>query len=151
MKSFVMAPSNSDPLSCGWHIIWICLISPWCSWRRLGDCTTRLYTVIYQICFFFQKYIPFYSQLSSVTLALDLLLKNERYEDVVNLFNFAIENYKFDYKYPSDFVTVYLVACYKLVCTTFHVFLFVAFICLFLIYCRTHWLHLTKRTACFVR
>lgn len=59
--------------------------------------------------------INFFSQLSSVTIALDLLLKNERYEDVVKLFNFATENYKFDTKYPSDFVTLYLAACYKMV------------------------------------
>lgn len=62
-----------------------------------------------------KEYINFFSQLSSVTIALDLLFKNERYEDVVKVFNFVTENYKFDTKYPSDFVTLYLASCYKIV------------------------------------
>ncbi|KAH9405953.1 regulation of mRNA processing [Tyrophagus putrescentiae] len=61
-----------------------------------------------------KEYINFFSQLSSVTIALDLLFKNERYEDVVKVFNFVTENYKFDTKYPSDFVTLYLASCYKI-------------------------------------
>nr|XP_027196918.1 pentatricopeptide repeat-containing protein 2, mitochondrial-like [Dermatophagoides pteronyssinus] len=60
------------------------------------------------------KYKNFFTQISSVTIAMDILLENGHYQDVIKLFDYATTKFDFDVKYPIDFVVLYFAACYKL-------------------------------------
>ncbi|KAI7697141.1 hypothetical protein SSS_02663 [Sarcoptes scabiei] len=63
---------------------------------------------------FDRRYRLFFSQISSVVIAMDLLFEAGKYNEVLRLFDYALENFKFDIQYPGDFVTLYFASCYKL-------------------------------------
>lgn len=50
-----------------------------------------------------------------MTLILDLLFKQERYQDILDLFNYMRQNYPLETKYPRDALLLVMGACYKLV------------------------------------
>ncbi|KAH9493690.1 regulation of mRNA processing [Dermatophagoides farinae] len=60
------------------------------------------------------KYKEFFTQISSVTIAMDILLENGRYQDAMKLFDYATNKFDFDVKYPVDSAVLYFAACYKL-------------------------------------
>ncbi|UXI16270.1 uncharacterized protein NH340_JMT02213 [Sarcoptes scabiei] len=60
---------------------------------------------------------------------MDLLFEAGKYNEVLRLFDYALENFKFDIQYPGDFVTLYFASCYKLVFEIIHLKL-VFLICL---------------------
>lgn len=47
---------------------------------------------------------------------MDILYDNQRYEEVIKLYNYAMKNLNIEIQYPVDFVVLYFAACYKLVC-----------------------------------
>ena len=50
-----------------------------------------------------------------MTLILDLLFKQQRYQDILDLFNYMRQNYPLETKYPRDALLLIIGACYKLV------------------------------------
>lgn len=62
-----------------------------------------------------QELDGFFDQFSSYQIAMDLLFKEQRYQDVLNIFNSMQQKHLYGTKYPRECVVLALGACYKLV------------------------------------
>uniref|UniRef100_A0A224Z5Q3 Pentatricopeptide repeat domain-containing protein 2 n=1 Tax=Rhipicephalus zambeziensis TaxID=60191 RepID=A0A224Z5Q3_9ACAR len=61
-----------------------------------------------------QELDGFFDQFSSYQIAMDLLFKEQRYQDVVDIFNSMQQKQLYGTKYPRECVVLALGACYKL-------------------------------------
>lgn len=59
----------------------------------------------------------FFDQLASYMIVMDMLMKANRYEDVLKLWQHFNDNGNFEQRFPRDIVLLVLAACYKLVRT----------------------------------
>ena len=81
----------------------------------------------------------FFKQANTMTVALDMLLENEKYQEIIDLYEYIQINYSWDGKFPQSLIPIYAAACYQLVSLMInYLFQCLMFDCLFVEHSRSN-------------